>query len=274
MKRKTTGEMLDCMRRGAAVLVNCPDYQREEIVQIAREALSSQLNPSGRCRSDMARVWIRSADDPRDLSMMCQRIYDAAGYRAQFDGLLVVDVSGMELQGEGVDKLKAIGEGIQRWASEAYTLVFGPTGERAFLIAADALDADGSLRALPVQSRGGNSIEDVLTSMGVSCTPEALRLLADEHEKGAQYAGYSPEKMIRSMLRGGSELTAESIGAAAADSYGYLQRLARLERGAVKGNAQRRIGFAKGGEQDAAALSAPAEPAPKTGRKDRGADAA
>lgn len=92
----TFQEILNRSLRGRIHLIGCPHDIQDEMQTLAYETLTPQLNPSRRNAEDLVRLTIADQsgagiDEFPDVARLGAALYRAAGFRDQFEGLVLVD---------------------------------------------------------------------------------------------------------------------------------------------------------------------------------------
>ena len=235
--------------QGHPVLLCAPAGQQTEITTAVYEALRDKalLNPTGRNHTDIVHMSLYSGDEAPDrfssLVNWARALFLAAGYRDQFEGLVMLNIAGVTDK----PRLRAVAEGINRWCKRCYVLLYGYEEKNENLMTViDTLDLYGTLRvacAAPERSLQADVLAEI-DSRGYNISLTARKRLAAMLEQVHDKPGFTAEKYFTALgaAKGiGSTITEEMLQRITDDPYSYHNRLGSMPQ--KKDASRRRIGF-------------------------------
>ena len=131
---------------GSRFLAVCSQRAQEEMVDTLCSAMPEEFREKTLLNAGpIVSMDIAPDDHPNrfsDLLGLCGKLIVSAGRRSHFEGLLLLNVSGLTASADRT-RLKALGEVLalkDGLASKCVTLIYGPEKERDALPCADDLD--------------------------------------------------------------------------------------------------------------------------------------
>lgn len=244
-----TNEIINA-RPGTRFLLSCEPQDCESLVETIIKEIApvikrkTLLNSSAIATMDML-----SDERPNsfsDLHGLVAKLILSAGRRSHFEGLFLLNITGLVDVTQNAPRLKALGELLavsNGLASRCITVMYGPADDRELIDCSALLDFDGKLRVGAFEGTTGNrDLRWLLSEIGARCeTPEAERLLGDALNRAAGNKSFLPGKMIRALDDGTGVIRTQSIRQMLDDSYSYLNRTIRAT--AVTEDREKRIGF-------------------------------
>ena len=229
----TLQEILKFSLSGEIHLIGCPKGAQEEMQSLAYEMLGPGLNPSGRNAGDLVRLTISDLsnagpDEFPDIARLGTAIYRAAGFRDQFEGLVLVDARRLAKKNNiDVPRLQALGEAFEVWAGRAHVYVFGDPEQEVLIPMANALDVSGRLSVhIPAAAREKAPLEDVLDQLGIQTSESSRQKLSSHISSVQDLPGFSLMRCLSSIARGTKHITMQMVQNEKNDPFSYSNRLA------------------------------------------------
>ena len=236
---------------GSRVLGACPGKAQEEMIDAGCAAMPAAF----RARTALNDCAVTSMDVVPDdhpnhfssLVGLCAKLIAAAGKRSHFEGLLIVNVSGLPPIPANVIRLKALGELLAMkdgLASRCITLMYGPEQERELLACADCLDFDGRLKVIHYEQPNKLPLSDLLDRETLRCaSPEIEQLLESTLDDLSAYEQFNAARFLRTCGDEGGLITERTVSDMLQDPYSYINRVKKAAKLRMEDGPQRRIGF-------------------------------
>lgn len=234
---------------GSRFLAVCSQRVQEEMVDTLCSAMPEEFREKTLLNAGpIVSMDIAPDDHPNrfsDLLGLCGKLIVSAGRRSHFEGLLLLNVSGLTASADRT-RLKALGEVLalkDGLASKCVTLIYGPEKERDALPCADDLDFDGRLKVISFKRSAEPEMNELLEKYRLRCgSIRARKLVQSVLKEMAGYDGFSAGKFIQTCGNDEGVITAEAVSGMLDDPYSYVNRTRKTAKLRDDSSA-RKIGF-------------------------------
>ncbi|MBQ2955093.1 MAG: hypothetical protein IJE08_01385 [Clostridia bacterium] len=234
---------------GSRFLAVCSQKAQEEMVDTLCSAMPDEFREKTLLNTGpIVSMDVAADDHPNrfsDLLGLCGKLVISAGRRSHFEGLLLLNVSGLTASADRM-RLKALGEVLalkDGLASKCVTLIYGPEKEREILQCADDLDFDGRLKVISFERSAEPELNELLEKHRLRCgSVRARKRIQSVLQEMAEHDGFSAGKFIRICGNDEGVITAETVSAILDDPYSYVNRIRKAAK--LRGDSSaRKIGF-------------------------------
>ena len=247
-------------QRGQPMLLCAPASQQSDLVNslYAEVGKRQVLNPTGRNHTDVVHMSLYSGNEPPDhftsLAHWARALFAAAGYRDQFEGLVMLNIAGVKDK----PRLRAVAEGIETWCRRSYVVLYGYEEKDPELMSViNTLDLYGTLRVACIEQER-NVETDAMAEIdrrGYNISLAARKRLSDMLAEVSNKPGFTMEKYFNALGVGNElcgSISAEMLTRITNDPFSYHNRL----RNDGPKSSRRRIGFgaAEGGREASVSL--------------------
>ena len=235
---------------GSRFLAVCGQREQEEMIGSLCSAMPEEFRARTLLNAGpIVSMDVAPDDHPNrfsDLLGLCGKLVISAGRRSHFEGLLLLNVSGLTASADRM-RLKALGEVLalkDGLASKCVALIYGPEKEKEILQCADDLDFDGRLKVISFERSAEPEMNELLEKYRMRCgSVKARKLVQTVLNEMAEYEGFNAGKFIRTCGNDEGVINAETVSGMLDDPYSYVNRIRKTGKLRGVDMSERRIGF-------------------------------